>query len=157
MYQTELEYTYCEYRKMQRRIYERNIIIQLIIIVIATPFIIMLLKEWGSLIPYTIGLIAAVVIIKYTYKLVAQNKNGWKLGNKKEVMINKYTFFEHHFEMKNEKEEYYINYHDIYDLIETKTRFYIRTGRYSAFIIKKANCSEELIQFIRKFKRNKFL
>ena len=30
MYQTQLEYTYGEYRKMQRRVYEANIILQLI-------------------------------------------------------------------------------------------------------------------------------
>ena len=43
MYQTQLEYTYGEYRKMQRRVYEANIILQLIAIAVATPLIILLL------------------------------------------------------------------------------------------------------------------
>ncbi len=152
MYQTELEYTYKEYRKMQRRIFERNIIIQLLLIAIATPFIIMLLKDTRAVFPYTIGIIACVVIIKYICKLVVQNREGWKLESKREVRLNKYTFFDDYFEMKNENAEYKIPYSEINGLVETKTHFYIKNKKHNPFIIKKENCSDELIQYIRKFK-----
>ena len=78
MYQTQLEYTYGEYRKMQRRVYEANIILQLIAIAVATPLIILLLKNIGSIAPYAVAIIAGVVIIKYIVRLV--DKKG-KAGN----------------------------------------------------------------------------
>lgn len=153
MYQTELEYTYKEYRKMQRRIFERNIIIQLLLIAIAAPIIIILLKDTRAVFPSSIGLLACVIIIKYICKLVAQNEEGWKLQSKEDIRLNKYTFFDDHFEMKNEKEAYEIQYSEICGVVETKTHFYIKNKKYRPFIIKKENCEEELIGYIRNLKR----
>lgn len=153
MYQTELEYTYGEYRKMKRRVYEANIIFQLIIIAIATPFIILLSKRLGSIAPYTVVIIAGVVIIKYVIRIVDKSRGGWKLGLKTDSDTYQYTFFEDYFEVKTEKSVYNINYHDILKIIETKTHFYLKYEKYNAFILKKENCSDELMQFIRKYKK----
>ena len=153
MYQTQLEYTYDEYRKMQTRVYEANIILQLIVIAVATPLIILLLKNIGSIAPYAVAIIAGVVIIKYIVRLVDKKGEGWKLGSKENTDTYQYTFFEDHFEVKTERHTYKINYHDILKVIETKTHLYLKYEKYSAFILKKENCSDELIQYIRKFKR----
>ena len=64
-----------------------------------------------------------------------------------------YTFFDDHFEIKNEKEVYEIQYSEICGVVETQTYFYIKNRKYRPFIIKKENCSEELIGYIRNFKR----
>ncbi len=153
MYQAQLEYTYGEYRKMQRRVYETNIILQLIAIAIATPFIMLLLKGIGNIASYAVAIIAGVVIIKYVIQLVDRKGEGWKLGSKANTDTYQYTFFEDYFEVKKERRTYKVNYQDILKIIETKTHFYLKYEKYNAFILKKDNCSDELIQFIRKYKR----
>lgn len=153
MYQTQLEYTYGEYRKMQRRVYEANIILQLIAIAVVTPLIILLLKNIGSIAPYAVAIIAGVVIIKYIVRLVDKKGEGWKLGSKENTDTYQYTFFEDYFEVKTERRTYKVNYQDLLKIIETKTHFYLKYEKYGAFILKKENCDDELIQFIRKYKR----
>ncbi len=153
MYHTELEYTYGEYRKMKRRVYEANIVLQLIAIAIATPFIVLLSKRLGSIAPYTVAIFAGVVIIKYVIRIVERKREGWKLGSKTNSDTYRYTFFEDNFEVKTERHTYKINYHDILKIIETKTHFYLKYEKYNAFILKKENCSDELIRFIRKYKK----
>ncbi len=153
MYQAQLEYTYGEYRKMQRRVYETNIILQLIAIAIATPLIMLLLERMGNIAPYAVAIIAGVVIIKYVVRLVERKGDGWKLGSKANTDTYQYAFFEDYFEVKTESRTYKVNYYDILKIIETKTHFYLKYQKYSAFILKKDNCSDELVQFIRKYKR----
>ncbi len=153
MYQTQLEYTYGEYRKMQRRVYETNIVFQLIAIAIATPLIMLLLKSMGNIASYAVVIIAGVVIIKYVIQLLDRKGEGWKLGSKANTDTYQYTFFEDYFEVKTERRTYKVNYQDILKIIETKTHFYLKYEKYSAFILKKDNCSDELVQFIRKYKR----
>lgn len=143
MYQTELEYTYSEYMKMQRRIYIKELIVILVIVIIG---IIVGINPIGC-----VGLGILSILISFVISAI-RIRRGWELDKKTDTIINKYTFLEHHFEVHNEKGAYNINYHDINYIIETKTHFYIRCSEYSNFIIKKENCTEELIQLIRKYK-----
>lgn len=113
----------------------------------------LLLKSVGNIAPFTVGIIAGVVIIKYLIRIVERKGEGWKLGSKTNSDTYRYTFFEDYFEVKTERHTYKINYHDILKVIETKTNFYLKYEKYSAFILKKENCSDELIQYIRKFKQ----
>ncbi|MDA3058114.1 YcxB family protein [Campylobacter sp. VBCF_05 NA6] len=46
-----------------------------------------------------------------------------------------------------------IKYEDLYKIVETKTNFYLFVGNILAFTIIKQNCSAELIEFLRKIKK----
>lgn len=152
MYQTELEYTYSEYIKMQKRLHARSFIFLIIIIGIIMLVTFSHVKKLDKFAIAIIVIFGIIPIFIKTVETVIRIKLGWILDKKTDTVINRYTFFEHHFEMKNEKEVYNINYHDIGRIVETKTHFYIILYEYNNFIIKKENCSDELIQLIRKYK-----
>lgn len=152
MYQTELEYTYSEYMKLQKKIYGRRFNILFVMIGIIVVLIMGFSKELNQIIYFSIAFFSIVPLLIQIIVAIIGIKIGWALDKITDTTINKYTFFEHHLEMKNDTGTYYVNYHDIYRIIETKTHFYLEIDKYHHFIIKKENCCDELIEFIRNYK-----
>ncbi|MBR1816121.1 MAG: hypothetical protein IJ763_05410 [Lachnospiraceae bacterium] len=67
-----------------------------------------------------------------------------------------FTFFENKMEIVKPHGKSDIEYGEIYDIVETKTNFYILASSTTlAAIIVKANCSDELIVFIQNLKNKK--
>ena len=149
MYETETEYTYDEYKKMQNIICIRRIYPTIIILFIAAIVVISSNNKYFY-IGYAIMFVIAALLI--LMERAIRIKRGWRLNSTAEKSINKYVFLEDHFEEESNGDKQYIYYKDIYRIIETKTDLYIRTSIDRAFIIKKDKCSNELIQLIRKYK-----
>ena len=58
-----------------------------------------------------------------------------------------------HFVSKTEKSESIVEYDKLYKIIETKTNFYLMIADNQGYIVSKANCSQELIDFIISLKK----
>lgn len=86
---------------------------------------------------------------------VTDKKTAKKMYNSNQSMQNielTYSFFEDYMVQESEIGRTEIKYADLYKVDESKTRFYIRNSKLTAFIVVKENCSEELCEFIRMLK-----
>ena len=81
--------------------------------------------------------------------------NLYRIKNKKDSILNtkiKYLFKEHNFMIDNGKKEY-INYKDLYKIIETDNTYYLYINKEKALIVdKSSNSSKELEQLTNNIK-----
>ena len=63
------------------------------------------------------------------------------------------SFYEDHFESRNQATQSSIEYSRICGVIETETNFYLLIMPNQGFIVQKKNCSYELLDFIRNMKK----
>ena len=74
--------------------------------------------------------------------------NYKRLEKRKDSILNtkvKYLFKEHNFMVDNGKEEY-INYKDLYKVIERDNAYYLYINKYKAFIVSKESISKNNIE-----------
>ena len=74
--------------------------------------------------------------------------NYKRLEKRKDSILNtkiKYLFKEHNFMVDNGKEEY-INYKDLYKVIESDNAYYLYINKYKAFIVSKEGISKNNIE-----------
>lgn len=150
MYETETQYSYKEYKKMQNILFMRRACPAVIILIVAA-LIILSSSNIYCYIGYAI--IVGIVVISLFVSRLVRIKKGWHLGSKTDTVIAKYNFLDDHFEEELEGKKSYTYYKDIHRIIETANYMYITTSIYRAYIIKKDKCSNELLQRIRKYKQ----
>ena len=79
---------------------------------------------------------------------VAQIKKTYESNELLKDIEQTIEFYEKHFVAKSDKSETTIEYDKLYKVIENKTNFYLMIADNQGYIVSKANCSEELIDFI---------
>ena len=80
----------------------------------------------------------------------ASIKKTWNSNQLYQNSVSYYYFYGDHMEQKNELGTSQIPYDKLYRILETKTNFYLLIAKNQGVIIKKENCSEELIDFLKK-------
>ncbi|RHV66205.1 hypothetical protein DXB18_07780 [Clostridium sp. OM02-18AC] len=98
------------------------------------------------LIVFAIPLVLVYVSKRQCRKVYNANP---ELQNRHSVM----RFYEDHLQETSNHQSVDIPYSSIAHLVETRTHFYLMTAANQGMIIVKANCSAELIQFIRGLKK----
>lgn len=145
MYETETEYTFEECKKLQNHLFIRNLYVHLIIGMLVVMMVLRSHSYYGII-------VFLLYLLALALQWYIQNRKVKKECNSAENVKRKYIFFENYFEEENNMEKKYIYYHDIEQIIETKTDLYIRIARHKWIIIKKCNSSNELLNLIRKYK-----
>lgn len=151
MYDTETEYTIGEEKKLKFVVFRRQLLYVMIVLLFGVlAFTWIGINEQNYFYYLMLGAIGLICMIPIAISYYIRIMIIKKKYSSNDSIIKKYTFLDDHFEETCGKEKKYINYHDTWRLIETKTTLYIMISKYDGFIIKKENCSDELLEFIRK-------
>lgn len=123
-----------------------RIILNILIVVIMVRYFFLKDIEVIDIITFIFSLLGIIElntsILPYTnYKRIEKSKNS---------ILNtkiKYLFKEHNFMLDSGKEEY-INYKDLYKVIEKDNVYYLYINKYKAFIVDKTSLSKNEIEVI---------
>lgn len=123
-----------------------RIILNILIVVIIIRYFFLKDIEVIDIITFIFSLLGIIElntsILPYTnYKRIEKSKNS---------ILNtkiKYLFKEHNFMLDSGKEEY-INYKDLYKVIEKDNVYYLYINKYKAFIVDKTSLSKNEIEVI---------
>ena len=158
MYSTYTIYTRKEYMKFARVILtlrsKKNFLFLYIFLSIFEFFILGNWSFFGVLIALIYGflLLLVALILSLPVEILMFRRN-WNTDKMMHNLRLDMTFNENDLKVNNLNGQSVINYDNIYEIIETKTRFYIMVSVNKGYIVVKDNCSKELIDRIRKIKK----
>lgn len=156
LYTTTMKYTFEEYKKFNMAVIKKTVkrmgIILLLLILIAV-------LKWIAE-PFnnvSLFLIAFVVIypILYYIEINAGIKKAYNSNELLKDIESIIEFYEDYFVAKTDKSREKVEYDKLYEILENKTNFYIMIGNNQGYLVLKANCSQELIEFILKLKNRR--
>lgn len=151
LYKTEHEYSYSEHMKLHNLLYRRNILINIIaimmtIIVICNAIIYGITSQ---LLPFNMALILAIVYLelliylpKYRFKKAYESNLIFKEA------IYTYTFYEEYFNIKTKQMNLKVFYGQLYKIIETSDNYYLFTSNENYYVITKNNIDSSFNTFI---------
>lgn len=148
LYETSTLFNADEQYKLQQYIFIKRWKLPFILIVITVLLI-------GYALLYE-NYFAAVlfVLVMASFSITLFKKKGNKsLVKVQEQQLN-YRFYENHLQMKNMYGISNFNYKDLYSIAETETNFYLKISAQQHIIIVKANCTPELVNYIRKLRES---
>ncbi|SFG10081.1 YcxB-like protein [Oribacterium sp. WCC10] len=122
-----------------------------------------------------LSMIAAVTAFHYGYRILTAEfiifiliiplviylitmyrvKKNYKSSKFLQTTVTTFKFAEDRFEAISERGHSVIRYDDLYKVIETKTNFYLYISNNQALTVIKANCSDELVSFLKKLSKSK--
>lgn len=147
MYEIETEYTFNDEKKLMLNLLKNRLL--RVIIILLLDGLIFLGFATNSFIYYlyfcAITLVCMMPIVIIFYMKIIKIKKKYSSN---QSIIKRYTFLNNYLEEWCENDKRYIYYHDIIRLIKTKKTIYIVTSKYNGIIIKKEDCSDELLEFI---------
>ena len=148
LYQTSIKFTYEEYKRFSLTIMKKALTKSAIGLVILLLFAAILFGMNNSKLS---ALLCAFVVL-YTFMLVfkinSQIKKTYESNELLKDITQTIEFYEKHFVAKSDKSETTVEYEKLYKVIENKTNFYLMIADNQGYIVSKANCSGELIDFI---------
>ena len=148
IHKTTVKFTYEEYKRFSLTIMRKALTKSAIGLLILLLFAAILLGMNNSKLS---ALLCAFVVL-YNFMLVFKvNKQIKKTYESNELLkdiTQTIEFYEKHFVAKSDKSETTVEYEKLYRVIENKTNFYLMIADNQGYIVSKANCSEELIDFI---------
>ena len=118
-----------------------RIIINILIIFVVVSFF---MKENKSIINYIVLVFCLFGVIELNTNMLP-NLSYLRLKRKKNSLLNtklEYTFKKNNFKIKNINNEY-IDYNTLYQVIETKTNYYLYINKFKSFIVDKKDIKEE--------------
>lgn len=154
LYQTSVKLTYEEYKRFSKAVMKKNmrkVYISLIVLLFGAGLL-RIVSPDSSLILFLIFFIIFYPIVL----CFGQNRAIKKTYMSNELLKNTVEtidFYKNHFVSKTEKSESTVEYDKLYKIIETKTNFYLMIADNQGYIVSKANCSQELIDFIISLKK----
>ena len=154
-FEVETKYTYDEYKKFNKTIYEniyhykRKINFAIIIYAIIIGGFIAF-KEYL----WALAVFIAAVMLMYLTKRNNDKaiKNAYETNEVMKDAVCRFKFTDDRVEATSPKGVEYLEYDKMYKLIETDTNFYLMFGQNLGFIINKSNCKDNEIEFIRSLK-----
>ena len=148
LYQTSIKFTYEEYKRFSLTIMKKALTKSAIGLVILLLFAAILLGMNNS----KLSALLCAFIVLYTFMLVfkinSQIKKTYESNELLKDITQTIEFYEKHFIAKSDKSETTVEYEKLYKVIENKTNFYLMIADNQGYIVSKANCSGELIDFI---------
>lgn len=154
---TDTTYTYKEYLEMNRTVMNKEFhkrrtqVITLVILLIISATLI-LCTEYDY----------ALIVLLFTAAMFLANRQNTRRQIKKAFMSSKmvqdvsfhFDFHEDYVEGLSPQGKSLVKYAQLYKIHETKSHFYLMSSRIAGSIIKKQNCSPELITFLQRIKKH---
>jgi len=152
LHKTSVRFTYEEYKRFSLTIMKKALTKSAIGLLILLLFAAIL---FGMNNPKMSALLCAFVVL-YTFMLIfkinSQIKKTYESNELLKDITQTIEFYEKHFVAKSDKSETTVEYEKLYKVIENKTNFYLMIADNQGYIVSKANCDNELIEFINKLK-----
>ena len=153
MYETESYWNVEEIKKMNRAfLFKLNkwylilvTVVELVILVLSVMCFMRGSAKFGFI--YLSFLIIFPLLIVLRYNLMA--KKAYNTNKLLQNNTTRFAFLEDRFEISSGRGNTVIRYDELYKVLETDTNFYLFISNQQAYNIIKANCSEELIQFLK--------
>ena len=153
IHKTTVKFTYEEYKRFSLTIIKKALTKSAIGLLILLLFAAILFGMNNSKLS---ALLCAFVVL-YTFMLVfkinSQIKKTYESNELLKDIEQTIEFYEKHFIAKSDKSETTVEYEKLYKVIENKTNFYLMIADNQGYIVSKANCSQELIDFIIELKK----
>ena len=148
LYKTTVKFTYEEYKRFCLTIMKKALTKTAIGLLVLLLFAAILLGMDN----YKLAALLCAFIPLYIFMLMLKvNKQIKKTYESNELLkdiTQTIEFYEKHFVAKSDKSETTVEYEKLYKVIENKTNFYLMIADNQGYIVFKANCSKELIDFI---------
>ena len=148
IHKTTVKFTYEEYKRFSLTIMKKALTKSAIGLLILLLFAAILFGMNNSKLS---ALLCAFVVL-YTFMLVfkinSQIKKTYESNELLKDITQTIEFYEKHFVAKSDKSETTVEYEKLYKVVENKTNFYLMIADNQGYIVSKANCSQELIDFI---------
>ena len=155
MYSTHTTYTYDEYKKLHEvashsQLRQLKILIFLLALTMGVFSFFATHSFYG---PVLVLIVFALLFLSWRFIIDNAVKKVWNSDKSMQNSSVQMVFDETGWCSTSERGSHTYKYDDVIKVVETKTNFYIFTAVNVATIIVKDNCSEELIDFIRKIKK----
>lgn len=156
LHKTKTAYSFDEYFKFNKTLlfrqknYKAITVVLPILYILTALCVFYLVREtaylilWAALFP--------VFIIVFIASFKRSVKKTYYSNKSITSCVAEFEFYDGYVAEKTENGESRIDYSKIYNIIETKTNFYIMLAINQGFIIVKENCTPELIEFIQSLK-----
>lgn len=148
LFQSQTEYTFNEYKKYNRLILYKVKNVNKTIIILEV--ILLVLAFVTKDLTYVAGALFVPLIFKLMFYL--QEKHAYNKNPQLHNMIMTHYFYEDHIVQESKLGSVIIYHYQIRDVLETDTNYYLLTGSNGTIMIKKENCSMELLEHLRKLK-----
>lgn len=149
LYTTETAYTFEEYKRFYNALVGKKIT-ALSVLVILT----LLLFSFAT--SNFAGFLLSVILFGILFPIIINKMVKQNYYSDKQLQKNymcQFSFYQYYFEVKTNSGYVKFDYEDIHSIKETKTHFYIMKSVNQAYLIVKANCSPELIEFLSNMKK----
>ena len=150
LYETEVVYTYEEYKKYNIKLKMRTKPIYALLFFTWALAVILGIRNFETI--FGMVVIPSLTVLAYVVLLVLliglNGKREWKSNKNIQNKAIAYKFFEDAMEISDKDNTAKIKYADLNRIIETKTNFYLMDSLYMGRLILKGNCSPELQAFI---------
>ena len=152
LYTTETAYTFEEFKKYNIALTIKKVLLIFLILFLYFVLFTLLWRNLAFLIIGVIftaifGIIFSIVMNKSIKRLYYSDKYFQK------NYMHQFSFYQYYFEIKTCNSFTKFDYEDIHSIKETKTNFYIMKSVNQGYLIVKANCSPELIEFLSNMKK----
>ena len=148
IHKTTVKFTYEEYKRFSLTIMKKTLTKTAIGLLILLLFAAILL----GIDNYKLAALLCAFIPLYLFMLVLKINSQIKKTYESNELLKDITqtieFYEKCFIAKSDKSETTVEYEKLYKVVENKTNFYLMIADNQGYIVSKANCSEELIDFI---------
>ena len=154
LFKSNTKYNYEEYKKFNYAITSSINKMPVKIVVIMLLFILMAYMYMSRSIHVSlIMLICSIIFPVFLILTIKSNiKRTYSSNKSMQDMDVNFEFYDEYFMYKCKIGDSKIEYKDLYKILETKTNIYLMIAKNQGVILKKENCSEDLIDFIRKMK-----
>lgn len=155
LFETQTEYTFEKYSEFCKVIYTKVSHTRTMIIVMDALLLLMaFFYLWGeSYEMFGFFFLAAFFFpVLLIWQLKKKIEKAWKSNQSAQGLVSRYLFYEDRVEQSNALGKTTFAYEKLYRIVETKNNVYLMIGNNQGMILDKANCSEELLAFVRGLK-----
>jgi len=152
LYQTSIKFTYEEYKRFSLTIMKKALIKTAIGLLILLLVAAILLGMDNFKLAALLCAFIPLYIFMLVFKVNKQIKRTYESNELLKNITQTIEFYKKHFIAKSDKSETIVEYEKLFKVIENKTNFYLMIADNQGYIVSKANCDNELIEFIHKLK-----
>ena len=149
MHKTTIKLTYEEYKRFSLAIMKKALTKSSVGLLILLLFASILKGMNNSKIAAFLCVFVMVYVFILIFKVNSQIKKTYESNELFKGITQTIEFYEKHFVAKSDKSETTVEYEKLYKVIENKTNFYLMIADNQGYIVSKANCDNELIEFIK--------
>jgi len=152
IHKTTVKFTYEEYKRFSLTIMKKALTKTAIGLLMLLLLVAVLLGMDNFKLAVLLCMFIPLYIFMLMFKINSQIKRTYESNELLKDMTQTIEFYENHFVAKTDKSESTVEYEKLYKVIENKTNFYLMIGDNQGYIVSKANCDNDLIEFINKLK-----